>query len=129
LAEFGLGLGLCFQIVDDLLDFTGSEQDLGKPVLSDLAEGRVTLPLIYALRTDGRPYRDRIAGLIRRKDITAGEKDDLLGLLTTSGAFDYTMTKAGEYLERALAVLGRFPDSSPRRGLAALARLLIDRKQ
>jgi octaprenyl-diphosphate synthase len=126
-AEFGLDLGMCFQIVDDLLDITGNEQDLGKPVLSDMAEGRVTLPLIHALRSDGRPYRDQIAALIRRKDITREEKDGLRNLLSTSGALAYTTAKASEYAKKALQILGRFPESGPRRALDALTRFMLGR--
>jgi len=128
-AEFGRNFGLCFQIVDDLLDFTGDERDLGKPVFSDLAEGRLTLPLIYALRRDGRPYRDRIAALVRRRDISEDEKDGVLGLLSTSGALDYTMAKAGDFSEKALAALGRFPESAPRQALAALTRFVLARRR
>jgi octaprenyl-diphosphate synthase len=127
-AEFGLNLGLCFQIVDDLLDFTGDERALGKPVLSDLAEGRITLPLIHALRSDGRPYRDRIAGLLGRKDITVGERNELLGLLSAAGSLDYTMAKASGYADGTLETLGRFPDSPPRRALAALVRFVLERR-
>jgi octaprenyl-diphosphate synthase len=128
-AEFGRNLGLCFQIIDDLLDITGNEKALGKPVLSDLAEGRVTLPLIYALRSDGRPYRGRIAGLIRRKDISEDEKDGLLDLLSAGGALAYTTAKAREYSEKAVATLGGFPESGPRRALAALAGFVLGRNR
>jgi octaprenyl-diphosphate synthase len=128
-AEFGRNLGLCFQIVDDLLDFTGDEKALGKPVLSDMAEGRVTLPLIYALRSDGRPYRDLIAELIRRKNISEGEKDGLLDLLSRSGALAYTTTKAGEYSEKAVAAIGGFPGSRAREAMAALARFVLGRNR
>jgi octaprenyl-diphosphate synthase len=129
LAEFGRNLGLCFQVVDDLLDFTGDELVLGKPVLSDLAEGRVTLPLINILKTDGRPHRDGIAGLIGRKNISAGERDRLLGLLSKAGALACTEAKAGEYARRALAVLDAFPESKPRRLLAELTRFVLDRNR
>jgi octaprenyl-diphosphate synthase len=129
IADYGTNLGLCFQIVDDLLDFTGSEKTLGKPVLSDLAEGRVTLPLIRALQGNGRPHRDEIAALIRRRDIAAGEKDRLLHLLSMSGALDYTAAKAREFSEKAAAILGRFPESGLRQALAALARFVLGRNR
>jgi octaprenyl-diphosphate synthase len=127
-AEFGRNLGLCFQVIDDLLDFTGDEKALGKPVLSDLAEGRVTLPLIHALRSDGRPYRDRIAGLVRRKNISGDEKSLLLEILSASGALVYTSAKARGFSERAMGILGRFPDSGPQQALARLTRFVLNRK-
>lgn len=126
-AEFGRSLGLCFQVIDDLLDFTGNEQVLGKPVLSDLAEGRVTLPLIRALSTDGRPHRDRIAGLIGRRDISPEERSRLLEVLSTSGALAYTEAKAREFTERALDNLSGFSESGARQALAELARFVLDR--
>jgi octaprenyl-diphosphate synthase len=129
LAEFGRNLGLCFQVIDDLLDFTGDESVLGKPILSDLAEGRVTLPLIQILKTDGRPHREGIAGLIGRKEISAEDRERLLGLLSETGALAYTEAKAGEYARRALDLLGAFPDSSPRRLLAELTRFVLSRKR
>lgn len=127
LADYGTNLGLCFQIVDDLLDFTGDEKALGKPVMSDLGEGRVTLPLIRALRSDGRPNRERIAAFLRRRDLAEEEKDGLLDLLSTSGALDYTAAKAREFSEKAVALLDRFPESGPRQALAALARFVLGR--
>jgi octaprenyl-diphosphate synthase len=128
-AEFGRNLGLCFQVVDDLLDFTGDEKALGKPVLSDLAEGRLTLPLIHALRSDGRPHRDRIAGLVRRKDISGDEKSVILEILSASGALAYTSAKARGFSDRAVGILGRFPDSGPQQALARLTRFVLDRNR
>ncbi len=126
-AEFGRSLGLCFQVTDDLLDFTGSELSLGKPVLSDLAEGRVTLPLIRALSADGRPHREKLEGLVGRRDISSAERSRLLEILTAIGALAYTEAKAREFTERALASLAGFADSGPRRALAELARFVLDR--
>jgi octaprenyl-diphosphate synthase len=127
LAEFGRNLGLCFQVTDDLLDFTGNEQALGKPVLSDLAEGRVTLPLIRALSADGRPHRERIAGLIGRRDISPEERSGLLDILSSSGAVATTEAKAREFMEKALENLACFADSGPRQALAALAGSVLGR--
>src|SRR6185437_9619776 len=61
LAKYGRNAGLAFQLVDDLLDFTASHEQLGKPVLSDLKEGKVTLPLIFALENDGAGVKGRLA--------------------------------------------------------------------
>ncbi len=126
-ADFGLNLGKTFQIVDDLLDFTGDPGVLGKPVLSDLAEGRVTLPLIGALKAGGRSERERIKGLIGRKDIAADERRGLLESLAAVGAFDYANGKAREFAEKSLECLGRFPDSTPRETLIRLAVFVLTR--
>jgi octaprenyl-diphosphate synthase len=128
-AAFGLNLGKTFQIVDDLLDFTGDPDVLGKPVLSDLAEGRVTLPLIRALEAGRRSDREHIKGLIGRKDISAKEQRKLQGTLAAGGAFDYAGLKAREFAERALELISRFPDSTPRETLIRLAVFTLTRKR
>lgn len=129
LADFGRNFGLCFQIVDDLLDILGEEDVLGKPVLSDLGEGRITLPLIHALGANGRVGPGRIEGLIGRKDISRGERNDLLEFLLTCGSLDYTKAKAKEYSERALELLQCFPDSPARRSLARLTDFILNRER
>ena len=129
IADFGLNLGKTFQIVDDLLDFTGDPEVLGKPVLSDLAEGRVTLPLIRALEAGGRSDRERIKGLIGRKDISAEEQRKLRGTLAACGAFDYAGLKAREFAESSLELISRFPDSTPRETLIRLAVFVLTRKR
>jgi octaprenyl-diphosphate synthase len=128
-AAFGLNLGMTFQIVDDLLDFTGDPDVLGKPVLSDLNEGRVTLPLIRALKTDGRSERERIKGLVGRKDVSAEERRKLLGTLTDGGAFDYAGLKAREFAEKSLEFINRFPDSTTRETLIRLVVFVLTRKR
>jgi octaprenyl-diphosphate synthase len=128
-AAFGLNLGMTFQIGDDLLDFTGDPDVLGKPVLSDLAEGRITLPLIRALKTEGRSERERIKGLIGRKEISTEERRKLLATLADSGAFDYADLKAREFAERSLEFVNRFPDSTTRETLIRLAVFVLTRKR
>ncbi len=128
-ASFGLNLGKTFQIVDDLLDFTGDPAVLGKPVLTDIAEGRVTLPLIRALKAGGRAGRARIESLIGRKDLSAGERRSFLDDLAASGAFDYAGLKAREFAERSLECLSRFPESTPRETLIRLTVFVLARNR
>jgi octaprenyl-diphosphate synthase len=129
LAEFGRGIGLGFQIVDDILDFTADEKTLGKPVMSDLTEGRVTLPLIHALRSDGRPQRERISGLVGRGEASAEARAAVLELLGASGSLDYAAALARRYAEEAVGILGRFPESAAKRALATMARFIVDRSR
>ena len=72
LAEYGRYAGLAFQLVDDLLDFTASSEQLGKPVLSDLKEGKVTLPLIYAMENGHREARELVARVLEEKEFQFG---------------------------------------------------------
>ncbi len=121
LAAYGLNLGKTFQIIDDLLDFTGDARVLGKPTLSDLAEGRITLPLIRALGSDGRAGRQRIKALVGRKDVAADERRGLVDSLAAGGAFDYATVRAREFAEKALEAITRFPDSEARETLIRLS--------
>lgn len=120
-AAYGLNLGMTFQIVDDLLDLAGDPKVLGKPVLSDLAEGRITLPLIRSLQSDGRAGRDRIQALVGRKDVTEAERRRLVEALAAGGALDYARDRAAGYAERSLEAIDPFPESPTRESLIRLA--------
>jgi len=128
-ASFGLNLGTTFQIVDDLLDFIGNPAVLGKPVLTDIAEGRVTLPLIHALRTGDPARRGRIEALIGRKVISAEDRKRFLADLAAGGAFDYAGLRAREFAERSLEFLSRFPESTPRETLIRLTVFILNRSR
>lgn len=127
LAAYGLDLGMSFQIVDDVLDIVGEEESLGKPVLSDLGEGRITLPFIHAMRLNGRVGPDRIESLVGRKDITAEERRSLLRSLSACGSLDYAMARARECSERSLAGLRSFPGSPSREALERLTMSILER--
>ena len=128
-AAYGLNLGLTFQIVDDLLDLVGDPSVLGKPVLSDLAEGRITLPLIRFLQTDGRPGRERIKSLVGCKDIPGAERRKLLDALAAGDALDYARARAAECAERSLEAIDPFPESPTRETLIRLAVFGLTRKK
>ena len=127
--SYGLNLGLTFQIVDDLLDLAGDPAVLGKPVLTDLAEGRITLPLIRALQTGGRDGRERIKALVGRKDISVAERKELLDALAAGDALDYARARAAGYAERSLEAIDPFPESPTRETLIRLAVFGLTRKK
>src|SRR6202166_259531 len=88
LAEYGRFAGLAFQLVADLLDFTASAQQLGKPVLSDLKEGKVTLPLIYAMENGHRDARGLVARILKEKEFDSVRPETLVALVQESCALD-----------------------------------------
>ena len=118
LKEAGRNLGMAFQIVDDLLDFSGDAGGpSGKPVLSDLAEGRITLPLIHALNDGAAGSAGRLAGMVGRKDLDASAGATRSCRSSgEAGSLDYAYGKAGAYVDDARTLLGRFPESPERRG-------------
>src|SRR5438477_1599000 len=105
LADYGKYAGLAFQLVDDLLDFTASPEQLGKPVLSDLKEGKVTLPLIYALETAGAEGRRLVQTVLEEKGFERVRPEQITALVHESGALDRTRAAAQDFASRAKACL------------------------
>lgn len=125
LRQFGDNLGIAFQLVDDLLDYKGDAETLGKNVGDDLAEGKPTLPLIYTMR-EGNAEQ---AALVRQA-IQKGGIEDLERIreaVEAAGALDYTARLAREYADRAIACLNVLPDSEHRQALEELTRFAVAR--
>lgn len=129
LVDYGLNLGMSFQIIDDLLDFTGDEKILGKPILSDLSEGRITLPLIYTLNNDGKANQKRIKELIRQKNLEKDSQDEILNIVKSNGALEYTYQKAEEFSIKSKELMARFPESIHREALTLLPDFILNRKK
>ena len=125
LREFGDALGIAFQLMDDLLDYSGDAAEMGKNVGDDLAEGKPTLPLIYTMRHG----TEEQAALVRQA-IQKGGTDDITpirGAVTASGALDYTARLAQQHADRAIALLDTLPVSEYRDALEQLARFAVKR--
>lgn len=128
LSRYGEGLGMTFQIVDDVLVYTGDAHALGKPLSSDLANGRVTLPIVYAIETGGDRVRARIRALFRAEpDDRARAHRELTRLLTDEGALARTRALARWYTVSAKRHLARLPESPARERLRALADAFLAR--
>jgi len=128
LAEYGRNAGLAFQLVDDLLDFTASAQQLGKPVLSDLKEGKVTLPLIYAMENGHREARNLVARVLAEKEFDSVRPETIVSLVHDSGALDRARGLAQDYAQRAKACLNGNRDSEYARALATLPDFILERE-
>ncbi|MGE5246390.1 MAG: polyprenyl synthetase family protein [Betaproteobacteria bacterium] len=128
LREYGFNLGVAFQLVDDLLDFTGDADAVGKPVGSDLREGKVTLPLIHLLTHDGDGPGPRIVReIIATRTVEPGQWADLLRHLKDHASIDYAYRRAMDFAERAKKPLYAFPPSSERDALLALPDYVLSR--
>jgi octaprenyl-diphosphate synthase len=128
LAEYGRYAGLAFQLVDDLLDFTASAQQLGKPVLSDLKEGKVTLPLIYAMENGHRDARELVSRVLQEKEFDSVRPETIVALVHESGALDRARNLAHEYARRAKACLNGRNDSDYARALLTLPDFILERE-
>jgi octaprenyl-diphosphate synthase len=128
LREYGFNLGVAFQLVDDLLDFTGDTGAVGKPIGSDLREGKVTLPLIHLQRQskDGAASRI-IRETIASRTVSEDQWAELLHSLKQHASIDYAYRRAVEYAERAKKPLYAFPPSSEREALLALPDYVLAR--
>lgn len=129
LADFGMTLGMCFQIIDDLLDFTGEEKTLGKPILSDISEGRITLPLIYTLKSDGNVNRNRLTELLKARPLEKKTRQEILEIVKSNGALDYTYRKAEEFCLRSKEIISFFPESVHRRSLILFSDYILTRRK
>ena len=125
--DYGLNIGMAFQIVDDLLDFTGEEVTLGKPVGGDLREGKMTLPVIHLREKGDARANALLRQVIESRDLTLDEWRDIRGLLTQSRSIDYARWKATEYVECAKKALYVFPPSEARDALMYLPDYVISR--
>jgi octaprenyl-diphosphate synthase len=133
LANYGRCAGLAFQLVDDLLDFTASSEQLGKPALSDLKEGKVTLPLIFALQ-DGTAqfghelHRRLVETVLAERDFQTVRPEEITRLVRESGALDRAHDLAENYARHARMSLEILPDSEYRRALMAVPDFIMDRE-
>ncbi|MDB9823196.1 polyprenyl synthetase family protein [Deltaproteobacteria bacterium] len=127
LRKFGLNLGITFQLVDDLLDYTLSEEEFGKPVGKDLREGKVTLPLIYTLSGMEEDDLRRFEQIFQDNRADEGEYEDLITLIRNSGNIEKVRSEARDYVDRAYGFLNKFPESSYKEDLIALNRYIAER--
>jgi octaprenyl-diphosphate synthase len=133
LADYGRNAGLAFQLVDDLLDFTASPEKLGKPVLSDLKEGKVTLPLIFALEAQAQAHansegRRLVEKVLEERDFRTVRAEQITRLVRETGALERATNLAKEYVKRSKASLEVLPDTEYRRALLAVPDFILDRE-
>ena len=126
LRDYGLSLGTAFQLIDDLLDFTSSEEALGKASGADLLGGKVTLPLIY-LRDTEPHTREMVQTVLREGKYSSVRQQDLLDAIVTSGALERARVRANEYAEDARNALEILPESEYSESLKALPTYILDR--
>ncbi|MGB9429886.1 MAG: polyprenyl synthetase family protein [Gammaproteobacteria bacterium] len=126
LAAYGLHLGSAFQLIDDALDYNASSVEMGKNTGDDLAEGKPTLPLIYAMQTGNPAQRKLVRAAIRSGG--RGHIDGILPILRSTGALEYTFNCAQQERERALASLAALPDSAYKHALRELADFSVERR-
>jgi octaprenyl-diphosphate synthase len=127
LRDFGMELGIAFQMVDDSLDYSSSEEQFGKSIGHDLEEGKITLPLIHALKKCTADERRQIAEAIRKEQIAKDDFKTIFGIVGKYGGIDYSLEMAKEYSCRAKKCLDIFENSSEKAALLNLADYIVTR--
>jgi len=124
--RFGQQLGTAFQLVDDALDFNASADELGKNLGDDLAEGKATLPLIYAMQEADPDDKELIRNVILEGGLDQLEK--ITTIIESTGALQYTAARAQEAADQAIAALTDVPDSEYKQALIAIAEFSVQRR-
>ncbi len=127
LAEYGWNLGMAFQLVDDILDFTARESILGKPVGNDLREGKVTLPLIYALADGNGSDRELVARVLRDRSYENVPLSRVLDSIARYRGVERARERAQTFTDKARAIMAEFPDSPYQRALHTVTDLITER--
>lgn len=128
LADFGYNFGLAFQMVDDLFDYIMDTADLGKQVGADLREGKLTLPVIYALKQANPADRGQMVKIIQNENFSVEEFQILTGLMKKNGGIAYTEKKAMAYIEKAKEALSVFEPSKIKDSLFDVADYVLARR-
>ncbi len=128
LLDLGRELGLCFQLVDDVLDFTSTRSELGKPVMADLREGRVTMPILLLLPRLNPSQRELVAEVLSTGQLSSSGERELLGLVRTSGVLSEVRRQATAASERAIACIRKLPAGPEQEALILATGLLLERR-
>lgn len=129
LAKYGMELGIAFQLVDDLLDYTATQEDFGKPVGNDFKEGKITLPLIYTLKFGSDQDRNNIKEFSKKDQFNDEDFKFIFNLVKDQGGLEYTQKKAMEAKDRAKAFLEILRPGENRQILMDLADYVIERNK
>lgn len=124
---FGKHIGMAFQIVDDVLDFTGEQATIGKPVASDLRQGLITLPSLYYL--EAHPDDVDLHSILKNQPVDEGEIARLVAAIRESGAIEQSMQDARQFVQAGIDLLSGLPESVYKEALENLTCYIVDRRQ
>ncbi|MBJ6802417.1 polyprenyl synthetase family protein [Geomonas propionica] len=128
-ADYGMDLGIAFQLMDDTLDYTASEEQFGKSIGHDLEEGKITLPLIHTLKLCSDEERDFIASVVEKDLLSDEDFAQVLALVQRYGGIEHTVASASDHVALCKRHLEQFPPSAARDALAELADYVVTRSK
>jgi len=129
LADFGMDLGIAFQLMDDILDYVATEEEFGKSIGHDLEEGKITLPLIYTLRHCSDSERTLIAAVVEQDEMSLDDFRAVSGFVKKHGGIAYTIDAARFYIKRCKSHLEQFAPSPVREALLSLSEYVVTRSK
>jgi octaprenyl-diphosphate synthase len=127
LGDVGKSLGMAFQLTDDLLDLTSTREAMGKPVVSDLREGKITLPVSFVVRNGGDEDTGKVRTVLAERDFLSVGRSEILTLVEKHGGVNRTRVVAEEYARRATMVLETFPPSAYRDAIVSIPGFILNR--
>jgi len=127
LEEIGKSLGMAFQLIDDLLDLTSTADVLGKPVASDLKEGKMTLPVLFAIHNGIPEDTIKVQRVLDERDFRSVDRAEILGMVQQSDGLTRTRKVAEDYARRAIQLLEEFPPSIYRDAIAGIPEFILNR--
>jgi octaprenyl-diphosphate synthase len=128
LGNFGMKIGTAFQLTDDTLDYVAEEEEFGKSIGMDLKEGKITLPLIHALKGCSRKEKELVKSAVLNENLEPGDTKEILGLIQKYKGIEYSLKKAGSLVSEAKVILDTFPDSPAKQSLLAVSDFVMERK-
>lgn len=129
LYDFGLNLGIAFQIVDDVLDYTSSEEDIGKPAGNDLRQGLITLPLIHALQAQNNGHREEVHEILVARESNDDRVDAIVHWVAQGPGIHTALDEAERFTQQARNTLKRFPSGKDRDVLEELTHFVLARSR
>jgi octaprenyl-diphosphate synthase len=129
LSQFGKNIGMAFQITDDILDYTGKEQEFGKSIGKDLEEGKITLPLIFAIKQSSAEEKDKIKEIITRRKGSQKAAREILRLIKKYNGIDYSLQRAEKFIRDAQIQLNVFSECLEKSQLNAVAGYILSRNR
>ncbi|HLS60895.1 MAG TPA: heptaprenyl diphosphate synthase component II [Virgibacillus sp.] len=126
LYQYGYYIGMSYQIIDDILDFTASVKELGKPTASDLLQGNITLPVLFAMREE--PFNTRLRETFAHHSVSEHDLNELITMLMNTDAIEKSYEISDRYLEKALKVLDKLPNQREKKTLQAIAGSIGSRR-
>ena len=125
--QTGLLYGIAFQIRDDIFDYTSSLKNIGKPVGNDIREGKITLPLIYAINNATEAEKQVVMTIFKEKDFTQDNIDELINFTVNKGGIEYAQQRMKHYSNKAIETISHYPDSTAKDAMVKLITYSTER--